>query len=159
MQQNDTDRRTQDASAYGDPPRCYVITHERSGTHLTINLLIKNSTAELGWRSVGEWHGPFDQPFTAFDHIERFNRADQGPGVVAKTHCDRDLFEKIYKPAPVIYVMRDPRDVMVSWWKSLAGTVASQPRTTPSAVRNSRQYTLASGRPSNRTLSPSSRPA
>jgi len=22
-------------------PRCYVITHERSGTHMTINLLIK----------------------------------------------------------------------------------------------------------------------
>ena len=96
-----------------------MATHERIGTHLTVNLLIKNSAAELSWKGVGERYGPFDHRPLPFDGIERFNQLSQGPGVIAKSHGDRNLCAKAYKPVPVIYVMRGPRDVRVSWWQVL----------------------------------------
>ena len=108
-----------DTRRTGAPPRCYVITHERSGTHLMINLLIKNSLEPLEWQSVGRWFGPYDRPATALDHVHRFNRTDHGPTIIAKWHADHALFEHAAKCAPVIYVYRDPRDVLMSWWEIL----------------------------------------
>lgn len=102
------------------PPFFYVITHERSGTHLLINTLIRNCWIANHHVTIGEWQGPFDRPAARFGPVEAFRPADLSTrGFPVKSHCDRPLFEAAYPDAPVVYVRRDPRDVLTSYYHFL----------------------------------------
>ena len=116
--------RVKQALVHGLCPRepFYVISHERSGTHFTVNNILKNAVVKQHWHNIGEWFGPYHDSCHRFEHIDAFNRNwDQAwrQGCVIKSHCDHDLFEARYHPAPVIYVMRDPRDTLTSWFHYL----------------------------------------
>ena len=100
----------------------YVISHERAGTHFTINSILRNCVIRRGMHNIGEWFGPYENPADQRLHIDAFNakwaQKQTGPSII-KSHCDRDLFEAYYKKAKIIYVLRDPRDVMTSWFHYL----------------------------------------
>jgi hypothetical protein len=100
----------------------YVISHERSGTHFCINTILKNTFLRPGYHIIPEWFGPYDRPEERFEFIKEFNRNWHGhreKSAVIKSHCERSLFEKVYRREKVIYVLRDPRDVMNSWFHYL----------------------------------------
>lgn len=100
----------------------YVISHERSGTHFLINTILKNAFVRQNHHNIGEWFGPYDDQVHRFDHIDAINTgwSELGKQVsIVKSHCDRDLFEARYKRSKIIYVLRDPRDVLVSFFHYL----------------------------------------
>lgn len=100
----------------------YIISHERSGTHFLINCIQLNSPISLKYKPVGEWFGPFNQPQKRFDHIhEQFRSLKNNKYYILKSHCDRDLFEKCYRTGKVIYIFRDYRDVLTSYYNFLKG--------------------------------------
>jgi Sulfotransferase domain len=95
----------------------YVISHERSGTHFLINTIFQNAFITPKWYNIGEWFGPYENFSNRFEHIDKFNNVWQQSASVrgiVKSHCDRDLFQARYKKAKVIYIVRDPRDTLVS---------------------------------------------
>lgn len=95
----------------------YVVSHERSGTHLTINTLFRNTYVQPCLHYVGDWLGPYDAPSARYAHLETFARdwpTLSSRGGIIKTHADAELFHKRYPKADVVYVLRDPRDTMVS---------------------------------------------
>lgn len=99
------------------PSFFYVISHERSGTHFLINAIKLNTSVDLNYQSIGEWFGPFDQPQKRFNHIqEKFQSLNSKTHYVLKSHCDRDLFEKQYPQGKTIYIFRDYRDVLTSYY-------------------------------------------
>ena len=100
----------------------YVVSHERSGTHFAINNLFRNAYVRPRLQYVGDWLGPYESPETRYQHLEKF-RADWpslklGGGIV-KTHAQSGLFRRWYPAAPVVYVLRDPRDTLVSFYHYL----------------------------------------
>ncbi len=100
----------------------YVVSHERSGTHLTINTLFRNAYVQPRLLYVGDWLGPYDRPNTRFAHLEGFRAkwpATSRAGGIIKTHADVMLFREKYPKAKVVYVLRDPRDTLVSFFHYL----------------------------------------
>jgi len=100
----------------------YVISHERSGTHFAINTLFQNTYIRPRLVYVGDWLGPYDSPETRWSHIESFTsswEADKRLGGLIKSHCDARIFAGRFPPAPVVYVLRDPRDTLVSFFHYL----------------------------------------
>ena len=111
----------------------YVVSHERSGTHYLINTILLNTYvpqheglgigAGVGWHNIGEWFGPYDDIQHRFDHIEAFDHHPvkrlRRHAAIIKSHCDRELYAKAYQPRKVVYMARDPRDVLVSWFHYL----------------------------------------
>jgi hypothetical protein len=107
------------------PAPFYVVSHERSGTHFLINTLEKNALLRPGYYTAGEWTGPYvSGQSSEFAHIDRL-RADwkeiTGRVSIIKTHSDRDLFDFRYPKARAVYVLRDPRDTLVSFYYYLIG--------------------------------------
>jgi hypothetical protein len=100
----------------------YVVSHERSGTHFMINTIFANAYVRPHLRYVGDWLGPYDRPESRHRHLEDFRREwplwKNGGGLV-KTHADAHLFREWYPAAPVVYVWRDPRDTLVSFFHYL----------------------------------------
>lgn len=95
----------------------YVVSHERSGTHLTINTLFRNTYVQPRLHYVGDWLGPYDAPCSRFSHLETFAvdwPALSSRGGIIKTHADAELFRRRYPKGDIVYVLRDPRDTMVS---------------------------------------------
>lgn len=111
----------------------YVVSHERSGTHFLINFLNANlpirvglglgSGSGRGWNNIGEWFGPYDDLDHRFDHIEHYKQRLWYKGckrnAIIKTHATSELFNEHFRAAPIVYIYRDPRDVMVSWFHYL----------------------------------------
>lgn len=100
------------------PAPCYVVGHERSGTHLLLNTLLRNADVQPQFYSVNGWRGPYteDEP-GRFWNVEQLGRdwdAIAARASLIKTHCDRGLFAARYPRAQVLYVLRDPRDTLVS---------------------------------------------
>lgn len=100
----------------------YVVSHERSGTHFAINTIFRNTYVRPFLHYVGDWLGPYDNPETRYSHLEKFRNEWprlRGRGGIIKTHSDASLFRTWYPVAPVVYVWRDPRDTMVSFFHYL----------------------------------------
>ena len=67
----------------------------------------------------GEWVGPYASGTQSqFEHIDKLG-AHWGQittvASIIKTHSDHDLFDFRYPRAKVVYVLRDPRDTLVSF--------------------------------------------
>ena len=100
----------------------YVISHERSGTHFLINTILGNTFTKQKICHIGEWFGPYDKSEDRFLHINNSNskwKELHRETSIVKSHCDRELFEAVYQKAKVIYVLRDPRDTLTSWFHYL----------------------------------------
>jgi hypothetical protein len=100
----------------------YVVSHERSGTHFAINTLFQNTYVRPRLFYVGDWPGPYDRPETRWAHIEAFSNTwetEKLQGGLIKSHCDARIFAGRFPSAPVVYVMRDPRDTLVSFFHYL----------------------------------------
>lgn len=100
----------------------YIISHERSGTHFTINNLFRNTYVSQRLRYVGDWMGPYEDRSTQFLHIKEF--VQEWPvlmkqGGLIKSHCDARLFQNHFPKSRVVYVLRDPRDTLVSFFHYL----------------------------------------
>jgi hypothetical protein len=104
-------------------PKVMVVSHERSGTHFLMN-------------SIAKCYGYLAAPWVNFDHELGLNFYDpptvakffaQFRGVhlanIAKSHHAFAFFESVIEDITrdfhIFYVYRDPRDVMVSYWKFL----------------------------------------
>jgi hypothetical protein len=100
----------------------YVVSHERSGTHFAINTLFANAYVQPRLRYVGDWLGPYDHPETRYRHLENLQRdwrAWRNDGGMVKTHADAALFRRWYPASLVVYVLRDPRDTLWSFYHYL----------------------------------------
>jgi hypothetical protein len=102
------------------PAPFYVASHERSGTHFLINTLSKNTALRPEFHGVGEWAGPYiSGQKNEFGHID-WLRADWDAITarvsIIKTHADRELFDFRFPKTKAVYVMRDPRDTLVSFY-------------------------------------------
>ena len=110
-----------------------VATFERSGTHLTIDLLRKNFKECRCWRLPGEH---LERSYVNLDRLSQETlwpmtisqmkrQLKRGSRPVVKTHTTprlekfegaaRDFCQDLLAHSKVIYVVRDPRKVMVSY--------------------------------------------
>lgn len=97
----------------------YVVSHERSGTHRTIDNIAANVAESIDLWNLGGWRGPYHDPACREHRFNRWGKNARGKALV-KTHADPALFSRFAPPdACVLYVVRDPRDAMVSWWHYL----------------------------------------
>lgn len=101
------------------PPSFYVVSHERSGTHFAINSLLKNTVGIEATANIGEWFGPYAEAGARYSHIDLAAASISPDAVLIKSHCDAELFRARYAARPVIWVVRDPRDTLVSWFHYL----------------------------------------
>ena len=100
----------------------YVVSHERSGTHLALNLFFRNLYVSQAFHDFTEWQGPFANLRNLAPHWEAFAEGWSGrvtQGGLIKTHASVEIFQKYLPPAPVVYVLRDPRDTLVSFYHYL----------------------------------------
>lgn len=121
-----------------------VASHRRSGTHLTIDFVRKNFKVAR----ARKWPlQPNDRLYLNFDAVEnpdhpssrsresayRFLNRVRMP--IVKTHLSRNDFlisleslnlEDIFRSAMVLYVVRDPRSVMASFYAFREGTVGGK---------------------------------
>lgn len=104
-------------------PKILVVSHERSGTHFLMNALARsynyyvtpwvNFDLELGLN--------FHNPPTIAEFFAQFR--NQNLANIVKAHHAFSFFEgaleAILQDFHLFYIFRDPRDVMVSYWKFL----------------------------------------
>jgi hypothetical protein len=102
-----------------------VVSHMRSGTHLTLDLLRRN-VPELAprYRNLDQLAPTHGRPIALADFVARF-AADRGLPIL-KTHCTPGLeefavdsevhayVEEVIARSRLVYVLRDGRDVLVS---------------------------------------------
>lgn len=103
-----------------------VVTHERSGTHLVINII--NHSNFGNFKPIGKLP-KFEKEFNLENYIKYANLSMlyeyYQPKLVFKSHHQieffkdnlKELFNKYY----IIYVKRDIKDVLISYYKFLNG--------------------------------------
>jgi len=95
----------------------FVISHERSGTHLALNLLYKNLYIQQHFLDHPVWKA--SDLHSAIEHwklAERKVREMLPIGGLIKSHCEVEICRKFLPKLPVVYVVRDPRDTLVSFF-------------------------------------------
>lgn len=103
-------------------PPLYLISHERSGTHLAINLCFRNLYILQAFHDFAHWTGPYENPLDASAHWQSVAR--RWPeiltaGGVVKSHCEAEVWRRFLPKTNVLYVLRDLRDTLVSFFHYL----------------------------------------
>jgi hypothetical protein len=100
----------------------YVISHERSGTHLAINLLYRNLHIDQSFHDLINWKGDINNEegrISYWKYMRRdWDKISKCGGII-KSHCDAYIYEKYLPKSNVVYVVRDPRDTLVSFYHYL----------------------------------------
>jgi hypothetical protein len=117
---------------YSDRPErpALVVSHERSGTHFLMNTLAAN----FGYRPYRDVAGSPGLDLGSTPAMLGFLLADWPLATVLKSHHQADFFPLLPRLAErfrIFYVMRDPRDTLLSFWRFLE---ASPPGTGPRAM-------------------------
>ena len=73
----------------------------------------------MGQAAVGEWFGFHEDTEGRFAHVDSVCQKIPAHGTLIKSHCDADLFLARYPVRPILWVVRDPRDTLVSWFHYL----------------------------------------
>jgi hypothetical protein len=101
-----------------------VISHERSGTHFLMNALAKcYGYVVTPWINFDHW--PVNLNFYAPRQVAQFFAQFKSHNLanIVKSHHSFAFFEKVVADVladfTVFYIYRDPRDVMVSFWRFL----------------------------------------
>ena len=102
------------------PAPFYVAAHERAGSHFVINTLIENAVVHPEYYTVPEWAGPYDSrkqnQFREIDSLRTLWPEAPRRISIIKTHADRELFDLRFPAAKSVYMLRDPRDTLVSFF-------------------------------------------
>jgi Sulfotransferase domain len=110
------------ASGHPGPPQrpALVVSHERSGTHFLMNTLAAN----FGYRPYTDVAVPGLDPRSTPEMLG-FLLADWPPQTVLKSHHQVDFFPLLPRLAGsfhIFYVMRDPCDTLLSFWRFIAAS-------------------------------------
>lgn len=107
------------------PVNVIVASHERSGTHFMINTLVRNFGFDRRWIDSDITSGAdfyISSHFRVF--LDCMARANHGR--VVKEHHDvaflEPLFDVLRERFVVLYVYRNPADVMCSFWRYINST-------------------------------------
>ncbi len=95
----------------------YVLSHERSGTHLALNLLYRNLYIQQQFLDLPVWKK--NNSTDAERHWSLRGQEVQEKlcsGGLIKCHCEVEIYRKFLPALPVVYVVRDPRDTLVSFF-------------------------------------------
>jgi hypothetical protein len=103
-----------------------VVTHERSGTHLVINIINIENNGDF--KPIGKLppsEHNFDlETYKFYADFMMLNEYYQ-PNIVFKSHHQVEYFEKnidkLFEKYYVVYVERDIKDVLISYYKFLNG--------------------------------------
>lgn len=101
-----------------------VVTHERSGTHLVINII--NYENYGNFKPIGKLP-KFEKKYNLETYIEYANLSllyeSYQPKLIFKSHHQIDFFKnnlkELFNKYYVIYVKRDIKDVLISYYKFL----------------------------------------
>lgn len=111
-----------------------VVTHERSGTHLTINTVNyenKGKFTTIGYLpKISK-----EKPFTTNDYINKVYKDIHVyayiENIVCKSHHQSEFFKDyedfLFSNYKVIHIYRDVKDVLVSYYKFLFGDIKNKP--------------------------------
>ena len=100
----------------------YVVTHERSGTHLCINTLLANTDLPKFYHTAPSRAWPYDSE-RSYRDIKAFR--EKWPtlwrqGSIVKSHATMELFSEWMPEAMVLYVVRNPFDCLLSFYSFLS---------------------------------------
>jgi hypothetical protein len=99
-----------------------VITHERAGTHFGLNLFYRNLYVKQNFYDLEVYKKASIDGESIADHWQANKRKvdiAMCHGGLIKSHCEYQLFRKYLPELPVIYIVRDPRDTLVSFYHYL----------------------------------------
>lgn len=97
----------------------YVFSHERSGTHLALNLIYRNLYIQQHFLDLPVWKKIETNSTDADQHWKQCGKIVQEKlcsGGLIKCHCEVEIYRKFLPALPVVYVVRDPRDTLVSFF-------------------------------------------
>lgn len=100
----------------------FVISHERSGTHLVLNLCYRNLYIRQHFCDLPHFSNVEICPSIRESYWRELGmqcRSLKGDGGLIKSHCEAEIWEEHLPSYPVVFVLRDPRDTLVSFYHYL----------------------------------------